>query len=76
MQASEDHLKNHYSDLSSKPFFKSLVTYMASGPVIPMVWEGTNVVKSGRMILGETNPSNSLPGTVRGDFCIEVGRLL
>ena len=44
--------------------------------VVFQVWEGTNVVKTGRVMLGETNPVNSLPGTIRGDFCIEVGRLV
>ncbi|CAG0903105.1 unnamed protein product [Cyprideis torosa] len=72
--ASEEHLKKHYADLSSKPFFAGLVSYMASGPVVAMVWEGFNVVKMGRMMLGETNPAASLPGTIRGDFCIQVGR--
>lgn len=38
------------------------------------VWEGLNVVKTGRMMLGETNPADSKPGTIRGDFCIQVGR--
>ena len=47
---------------------------MTSGPVVPMVWEGLNVVKTGRLMLGETNPANSKPGTIRGDFCIDVGR--
>ena len=47
---------------------------MASGPVVPMVWEGLNVVKTGRVMLGETNPKDSLPGTIRGDFCVQVGR--
>ena len=47
---------------------------MASGPVVPMVWEGLNIVKTGRVMLGETNPAASLPGTIRGDFCIQVGR--
>ena len=47
---------------------------MASGPVVPMVWEGLNVVKTGRVMLGETNPAASAPGTIRGDFCIQVGR--
>lgn len=47
---------------------------MQMGPVVPMVWEGLNVVKTGRKILGETNPADSLPGTIRGDFCIQVGR--
>ncbi|CAG0918161.1 unnamed protein product [Notodromas monacha] len=74
MQASEELLKNHYADLSSKPFFAGLVKYMGSGPVVPMVWEGHGAVKMGRMILGETNPADSKPGTIRGDFCVEVGR--
>lgn len=38
------------------------------------VWEGLNVVKTGRVMLGETNPADSQPGTIRGDFCIQVGR--
>ncbi|KAL0850364.1 hypothetical protein ABMA28_012191 [Loxostege sticticalis] len=71
---SEELLKNHYSDLASRPFFPGLVKYMSSGPVVPMVWEGLNVVKTGRQMLGATNPADSLPGTIRGDLCIEVGR--
>lgn len=47
---------------------------MNSGPICAMVWEGKNVVKMGRMMLGETNPQASLPGSIRGDFSIEVGR--
>merc|ERR1719266_2432598 len=74
MHASEELLKEHYADLSKKPFFPGLVKYMNSGPVVPMVWEGNNVVKTGRVMLGETNPANSAPGTIRGDFCIDVGR--
>ena len=72
---SEDHLKKHYADLSAKPFFPGLVKYMASGPVLAMVWEGLNVVATGRVMLGETNPKDSKPGTIRGDFCIQVGIL-
>merc|ERR1711936_1061879 len=74
MHASEELLKEHYADLSSKAFFPGLVKYMGSGPVVPMVWEGLNVVKTGRVMLGETNPAASAPGTIRGDFCIQVGR--
>lgn len=47
---------------------------MASGPVVPMVWEGLNVVKTGRVMLGATNPADSAPGTIRGDLCVQVGR--
>ncbi|XP_035153744.1 nucleoside diphosphate kinase A isoform X1 [Callithrix jacchus] len=72
--ASEDLLKEHYIDLKDRPFFAGLVKYMHSGPVVAMVWEGLNVVKTGRVMLGETNPADSKPGTIRGDFCIQVGR--
>merc|ERR1712157_250491 len=64
----------HYADLKSKPFFPGLVNYMNSGPICAMVWEGLNVVKMGRMMLGETNPQASLPGSIRGDYSIQVGR--
>ena len=39
-----------------------------------MIWEGKNVIKAGRVLLGATNPQDSAPGTIRGDFCIDVGR--
>ena len=67
-----EHRDKHYADLSKKPFFPGLVKYMASGPVVAMVWEGLNVVKTGRVMLGETNPADSLPGTIRGDFAVQV----
>merc|ERR1712176_1105104 len=54
----KEHLENHYADLKSKPFFAGLVEYMNSGPICAMVWEGLNVVKMGRMMLGETNPQD------------------
>ena len=69
-----DHLETHYADLAKKPFFPALMTYITSGPVVAMVWEGLNVVKTGRQMLGETNPANSLPGTIRGDFSVVMGR--
>merc|ERR1712217_11316 len=74
MHASEELLKEHYADLSSKVFFPGLVKYMGSGPVVPMVWEGKDVVKQGRRMLGETNPLASSAGSIRGDYCIDVGR--
>ncbi|CAG8622056.1 8616_t:CDS:2 [Funneliformis mosseae] len=64
-------LEDHYKDLKDKPFFPSLMTYMLSGPVVGMVWQGKDAVKTGRRILGETNPLASNPGTIRGDFCID-----
>jgi len=72
--ADEALLQKHYADLSARPFFPGLVKYMQMGPVVPMVWEGLNAVKTGRVMLGETNPADSKPGTIRGDFCVQVGR--
>eukprot|EP00527_Entomoneis_sp_CCMP2396_P000956 CAMPEP_0198142430 /NCGR_PEP_ID=MMETSP1443-20131203/5216_1 /TAXON_ID=186043 /ORGANISM="Entomoneis sp., Strain CCMP2396" /LENGTH=145 /DNA_ID=CAMNT_0043805429 /DNA_START=61 /DNA_END=495 /DNA_ORIENTATION=+ len=70
----KEHMEKHYADLKDKKFFPGLIKYMISGPVCAMVWEGTGAVKEGRKMLGATMPSDSSPGTIRGDFCIEVGR--
>ncbi|KAA0725223.1 Nucleoside diphosphate kinase A [Triplophysa tibetana] len=74
IQANDDLLREHYGDLKDRPFFPGLVSYMSSGPVVAMVWEGFNVIKTGRVMLGETNPIDSKPGTIRGDFCVQVSR--
>ncbi|KAK0425693.1 hypothetical protein QR680_009326 [Steinernema hermaphroditum] len=74
MTASRNHLEVHYQDLKDKPFFPSLIEYMASGPVVAMVWQGLDAVKQGRVMLGATNPLASAPGTIRGDYCIQTGR--
>ncbi|KAK6918673.1 Nucleoside diphosphate kinase-like domain [Dillenia turbinata] len=66
--------EQHYADLSAKPFFNGLVEYIISGPVVAMVWEGKGVVTTGRKIIGATNPAESAPGTIRGDFAVEIGR--
>merc|ERR1712178_680747 len=66
--------EKHYEALSSKPFFGGVVEYICSAPVCAMVWEGKDVVKTGRKIIGATNPLASEPGTIRGDYCIDVGR--
>eukprot|EP00937_MAST-01D_sp_MAST-1D-sp2_P002960 g2960.t1 len=73
---SKEHLEEHYADLAGKPFFPGLITYMTSGPVVCMVWQGLNAVKEGRKMLGATKPADSALGTIRGDFCIDVGRNL
>ncbi|XP_061519838.1 nucleoside diphosphate kinase B-like [Phycodurus eques] len=74
LQPSEDLLMQHYVDLKDRPFFPHLVNYMSSGPVVAMVWEGKGAVKTGRVMLGETNPADSKPGTIRGDLCIDVSK--
>ena len=74
IMASKELLGKHYAELASKPFFNGLVEYMSSGPVVAMVWEGDNVVASGRKMLGATKPSESAPGTISGDLGIQDGR--
>lgn len=73
-QPTAEILNEHYCDLVEKPFFPKMREYMMSAPVVCMVWEGKEAVTTGRKMLGATNPLASEPGTIRGDFCIEVGR--
>jgi len=64
----------HYADLSKKGFFGNLCNFFSSGPVCAMVWEGKNVIATGRAMLGATDPNASPVGTIRGDYAIEIGR--
>lgn len=72
----EDLLRSHYAAHVEKSFFKPLMEYMMSGPVVAMAWEGVNAVKVSRTVVGSTNPVDALPGTIRGDFGMSVGRNL
>ena len=64
----------HYQDLSKKPFFGGLVEFFSSGPIVCMCWEGKDVIRQGRQMLGETQPLASKPGSIRGDYSIDLGR--
>jgi len=66
--------RGHYEDLSKKPFFPGLVKFFSSGPIVAMVWQGKGVIGTGRKLLGETDPAKSLPGSIRGDYSIDIGR--
>ena len=67
-------LEKHYAELKKKDFFPDLTKFMLSGPVIAMVWQGKGIVAYARKLLGETDPLLSPPGTIRGDFCVDIGR--
>ncbi|XP_042777031.1 nucleoside diphosphate kinase 3 isoform X1 [Panthera tigris] len=71
VQASEELLREHYAELRERPFYGRLVDYMGSGPVVAMVWQGLDVVRASRALIGATDPADALPGTIRGDFCVE-----
>ncbi len=66
--------EEHYGEHRDKPFFKGLIDYITSGPVVAMVVEGKDAVKVLRTMIGATNPAEAQPGTIRGDFALEVGR--
>jgi nucleoside-diphosphate kinase len=75
-KVSRELAEQHYDVHRERPFFPGLVEFITSGPVVAMVWEGDGVIASARKIIGATNPLNSEPGTIRGDFGINVGRNL
>ncbi|KAF0987570.1 hypothetical protein HZS_2760 [Henneguya salminicola] len=72
--ATEKMLQLHYNEHVGKKFFPNMLKFMMSAPVCAMVWEGLKVVETGRKILGKTNPLDSEPGTIRGDYGIDLGR--
>jgi nucleoside-diphosphate kinase len=73
---SKELAEKHYDVHKERPFFAGLVEFIISSPVVAMVWEGEGVVASARKIIGATNPLTSEPGTIRGDYGIDVGRNL
>ena len=74
INASKEHVETHYEEHRGKKFFDKLVEYVTSGPVVPMVWEGGEIIEGSRNVIGATSPTKATPGTIRGDLAIEVGR--
>jgi len=70
----EEMAQAHYADLSTKKFFKGLTKFFSSGPIVCMCWEGKDIIKQGRAMLGQTQPLASAPGSIRGDYSIDLGR--
>jgi len=64
----------HYKEHRGKPFYQSLVSFITSGPVLAMVVEGEDAVNQVRVMMGKTNPLEAAPGTIRGDFGLNVQR--
>ncbi|MCY7797688.1 nucleoside-diphosphate kinase, partial [Bacillus spizizenii] len=74
MRVTEQMAEKHYAEHQGKPFFGELVEFITSGPVFAMVWEGENVIEVTRQLIGKTNPKEALPGTIRGDYGMFVGK--
>jgi nucleoside-diphosphate kinase len=76
MKVSRELAEKHYEVHKERPFFNGLVEFIISNPVVVMVWEGEGVVGASRKIIGATNPISAEPGTIRGDYGINIGRNL
>ena len=66
--------EQHYAEHEGKPFFGELVQCITSGPLVAMVLEGHEAVVAARQVIGATNPLEAAPGSIRGDFALEVGQ--
>ena len=66
--------EQHYAEHDGKPFFEELVSFITSGPLVALVLEGQDAVKAARQVIGATNPLEAAPGSIRGDFALEVGQ--
>lgn len=67
-----DTAKTHYEEHASRPFFDSLVEFITGGPLVAMVVEGERAIEAFRALAGATDPVTATPGTIRGDFALEV----
>jgi len=72
MTASEEIANEHYAEHSEKPFFGELVSFITGGPLVAAVLEGPEAVKAARQLIGATDPVEAAPGSIRGDFALEV----
>jgi nucleoside-diphosphate kinase len=74
MQVTEDLATRHYAEHEGKPFYGELVEFITSAPLVALVLEGHEAVVAARQVIGATNPLEAAPGSIRGDFALEVGQ--
>jgi len=74
LRVSRELAEKHYEEHRGKSFYESLISYITSSPVVAMVVEGKNAVQVVRKMIGATDPLEASPGTIRGDFGLEIGR--
>ena len=68
----EDLARRHYAEHVEKEFFSELLAFITSGPSLAMEWTGENAISVARSLMGETDPQESLPGTIRGDYGLVI----
>ena len=76
MQVDDALARQHYGEHVDRPFFAGLVDFITSSPVVAMAWEAENAVEAVRNTMGQTNPTASPAGTIRGDLGLDIGRNL
>ncbi|HET7177546.1 MAG TPA: nucleoside-diphosphate kinase [Solirubrobacterales bacterium] len=74
MKAGEEVAHEHYAEHAEKPFFGELVEFITGGTLVAMVLEGHEAVAAARQVIGATNPVEAAPGSIRGDYALEVGQ--
>jgi nucleoside-diphosphate kinase len=72
IQIDEEFAGIHYEEHREKPFFRELVDFITRGPLVAMVLEGEDAVEAARQVIGATNPMEAAPGSIRGDYALEV----
>ncbi len=68
--------EEHYGEHKERPFFGELVDFLTGGPLVALVVEGPNAVAGVRRLMGVTNPVEATPGSIRGDYALEIGQNL
>lgn len=74
LEIDRDLAEDHYAEHTDEPFFEDLLAFITSGPVFAMVWEGKDATRQVRRMMGATDPVTAAPGTIRGDFGLDIGR--
>ena len=73
MRVSKETAAQHYAEHQGKPFYNGLLSFITSGPIVAMIWEGREAVTVVRSLMGSTDPLKALPGTIRGDLALDLG---
>ncbi len=76
MQVDEALARKHYAMHEGKPFFQGLIEYITALPIVAMVWEGPSAIANVRAVMGATDPAKAAPGTIRGDYGLDISNNL
>ena len=74
LEVSREQAERHYAIHKGKTFYDGLIKFITSSPVLAMIVEGRDAIKHTRRIVGATNPNDATPGSIRGDFALEISR--